>query len=500
LKRTLFFAYTAQVYISLIGILLMPLFLRLMGAEAFGLIGFFLMLQAWLQLLDLGLSPTLSREMSIYRAGRIDSSTAWQRLRSLEWLLGVLALVVVSALILWRHTIASGWLNFQYLSSNDVATCIMLMAITAALRLLMGLYRSGLIGMERQLLVNGLGVTFVTVKFVGVLPLLIYWSPTPLIFFSYQVLIALIEVSVFVCALYRQLPDAPISLFPVWSELRGMLPVAGSMAFLGGMWVSITQIDKLILSKILSLEDYGYFTLAIMLASGLIMLTLPLNQVLQPRMTILASQNKRSDLCELYKLSTQVITAGFIALGGTFALFAEQILFAWTGNTQTATIAAPILFWYGLANTLIGVLILPFMLQFAYGYLRLHVIGNLLLLVTLIPTLIWASIEYGGTGAGITLLTSRILFLFLWVPFVHRRLLPEVVWSWPLFDVGKIAITVIAFLSVARGFIPQIENRVIVVLVISLIFLGSILIGMLTGVRSRESLKKFIENHICPLQ
>jgi O-antigen/teichoic acid export membrane protein len=58
LKRTLFFAYTAQVYISLIGILLMPLFLRLMGAEAFGLIGFFLMLQAWLQLLDLGFSPT----------------------------------------------------------------------------------------------------------------------------------------------------------------------------------------------------------------------------------------------------------------------------------------------------------------------------------------------------------------------------------------------------------------------------------------------------------
>lgn len=61
--------FASQAYISLIIVTFMPIYLRNMGAEAFGLVGFFLMLQTWLQLLDLGMSSTFSREMSLYRAG-----------------------------------------------------------------------------------------------------------------------------------------------------------------------------------------------------------------------------------------------------------------------------------------------------------------------------------------------------------------------------------------------------------------------------------------------
>src|SRR5258707_12755328 len=39
------------------------LFIKLMGIEAYGLIGFYLVLQPTLQVLDLGLSPTMNREM-----------------------------------------------------------------------------------------------------------------------------------------------------------------------------------------------------------------------------------------------------------------------------------------------------------------------------------------------------------------------------------------------------------------------------------------------------
>lgn len=297
-------------------------------------------------------------------------------------------------------------------------------------------------------------------------------------------------------SMYRQFPYAPISPFPVWSELKTMLPIAGSMAFLAGMWVVITQIDKLILSKTLSLEAYGYFTLAIMLAGGLLIFTLPLNQVIQPRLTILASQNKNSELCTLYRQSTQIIAAGFIALGGTLAIFAEQILYAWTGDLQTALAVAPILFWYSQANTLVGILLLPFMLQFAHGYLRLHVTGNLLLLIILIPILIYVSLKYGAMGVGITLLTSRVLFLFLWVPLVHKRLLPELIWTWPIFDVGKIAFAIILFLSMMRWLIPHLEDRIIIFLATTLTFMGSLVIGLLTGIHSRTSLKTIIKNYI----
>lgn len=51
--------YLGQAYALLIGILILPFYLRHLGAEAYGLIGFFAVLQAWLQLLDAGMSPAL---------------------------------------------------------------------------------------------------------------------------------------------------------------------------------------------------------------------------------------------------------------------------------------------------------------------------------------------------------------------------------------------------------------------------------------------------------
>ena len=64
LKRNVLFNFVGQFYIAFVGILILPLYLKHLGAEAYGLIGFFTLLQSWMQLLDLGITPTLGREIS----------------------------------------------------------------------------------------------------------------------------------------------------------------------------------------------------------------------------------------------------------------------------------------------------------------------------------------------------------------------------------------------------------------------------------------------------
>ncbi len=492
IKRVFITSYAAQGYMSLLGIAFMPLYMRYMGVEAFGLVGFFFMLQVWLQLLDLGLSSTFSREMSLYRAGTLDIVSAWQRLHCLEWLLGFLALTAVATLMFSQDAIASRWLRSEYLSSNEVAQCIGAMAIAAALRWLMGLYRAGLVGLELQMWVAGAGSLFATLKFAGVVPVLAYWSAAPLTFFYYQAIAGALEFFAFAWRMHRALPRAKASFFPTWEPLQEMLPIAGAMAFMSGMWVFLTQIDKLILSRFLPLKEYGYFTLAVAAASGVLMLMTPLSQVLQPRMTILASQGLASDLCGLYRQATQLVTAAFFTLGGTLALFAEPVLFMWTGDINAARAAAPVLFWYGWANALTGLLVVPFMLQFAYGYLRLHVIGNVILGCTLLPFLVYAGMRFGGIGAGATLAASYLLFLLLWVPLVHRRLLPDMVWTWPLYDVGLVAVPVLFFLELAHWLFPLLEGRLLSASLIGMIFLGALLSGMLSGGYSRKLLVNWV--------
>jgi O-antigen/teichoic acid export membrane protein len=494
LKRRFISSYVAQAYISLIGILLMPVYLNHMGVEAVGLIGFFLMLQAWLQLLDLGLSQTLSRDMSLFQVGSLEVADVWQRLRSLEWLLGLISAIAIAVILLVKDWVATDWLSLGKLPFTEVANSVAAMAIAAALRLYAGIYRASLIGLGRQIWVNGATVIFSSLKFVGVLPLLIYWSSAPSTFFVYQAIVGGLELLVFAWMMYRTLPANPTGFVPSLRALQLMLPMAGAMAFSALMWSLVTQADKLILSRLLSLEAFGYFTLGALVASGVLMLIPPLNQVLQPRMTMLLSESRDDELRDLYQQATQLVTAVFFAIGGLMALFAEPLLLAWTGDTTAAQMAAPILFWYGLANATIGLLLLPFLLQFAHGRLRLHVIGNAILAVLFLPMMVIAAVRFGGAGAGAALLIANLAFLIFWVPLVHRRLMPEMVWRWPLLDVGRVAAPVILILMLARQLMPNIESRLVLVLFLGVILLLALTAGLLLGNRSRELLFHSTEN------
>jgi O-antigen/teichoic acid export membrane protein len=462
--------------------------MQYLSAEAFGLVGFFLMLQAWMQILDVGISPTLLREMSLYRATSIDAKTACQRLRSLECLIIIVAIISIIVFFYLKDYIANNWLKFNELSRDEVMFSITVMSIAAVLRLVTSFYRSGLIGMERQLLVNYTGVLFSSSKFIGVIPFIAFLSPRPITFFSYQAIISIFELLCFSILTYRLLPELRSNILPSKTSFLHVLPMASAIAFTSSVWIFITQLDKLILSKTLTLDEYGHFTIAVMVGSGILIMIPPLNQVIQPRMTILASKRENFDFLKLYRLTTQLVTAAFMALGCTISLFSEPLITAWTGSVAIASAAAPILFWYGLANALIGILILPFMLQFAFGYFRLHVLGNLILAITLIPMLIYSSIKYGGVGTGITLVISRFLYLILWIPIVYKRLIPNLNFSWLFNDVFLVSATIFMTLCVFYYLIPIPSNRLLSLILIGIFFLASLSVGILTGNQSRTEM------------
>ena len=71
-----------------------PLYIKYLGIEAYGLIGIFVMLQAWLTLLDMGMKPALAREMARFTGGGHDAQSVWDLLRSIEIVaLGIAVLI-----------------------------------------------------------------------------------------------------------------------------------------------------------------------------------------------------------------------------------------------------------------------------------------------------------------------------------------------------------------------------------------------------------------------
>lgn len=142
--------YASQIYVTLIGILMLPVYLHYMGAKAYGQVGFFTMLNAWFQLLDMGLTPTLARETARYRGGALDAATLRGLVRALEGIFFSLAILAAAAFLFLSDWIASAWLFVEQLKGREVAMAVMLMGFIIPLRSISGLYRGAVNGFERH--------------------------------------------------------------------------------------------------------------------------------------------------------------------------------------------------------------------------------------------------------------------------------------------------------------------------------------------------------------
>jgi O-antigen/teichoic acid export membrane protein len=453
LKKNVIANYVGQFYLTIIGIVMVPIYVRYMGAEAYGLVGFFALIQAWFQLLDIGLTPTMVRETARYQGGATDALGLRRLLRALEGFFVGVAVLGGLAMLAGSDLIATRWLKAQQLPLAEVRQAVMLMAVIVSLRWVCGLYRGAINGFERLVWLNGFNVLVATARFILVIPVFLFIGARPVHFFGFQLLIALVEVVVLVVQTYRLLPPVPAGE-PIpwaWEPLRANLTFSLSIAFTGSVWVLVTQTDKLILSKLLTLTEYAYFSLAVLVASGVMVVIGPVSSALLPRLTRLAAEGDDAGLIKLYRNATQAVAIIAIPAALVLAFFAEQVVWGWTGNAAIAHKAAPVLRLYGLGNAFLALAAFPYYLQFAKGDLKLHLIGNIIFVTVLIPCLILATSRFGATGAGWIWLGSNACFFLFWTPIVHRRFFKDLHTPWLLRDILPIVVGPVLLAVVLQG-------------------------------------------------
>ena len=445
-KKNIYTSYASQIYVTLVGILILPLYLKYMGAEAYGLVGFFTMLQAWFNLLDMGLTPTVARETARFRGGATDALSYRRLLRALQLIFFLVALLGGGAMFMLSDLIANGWLKVQTLPLAQVQLALRLMAVGVALRWMSGLYRGCISGSERLVWLGGFNAFVATLRFAGVLPVLIWVGHSPAVFFTYQLLVAMIELAVLAAKAYSLFPVVPQGPSLGWSAkwqfdpIKPVLKFSLTIAFTSSVWVLITQTDKLVLSKLLPLADYGYYTLAVLAASSVMMISGPISGALLPRMARLQAEGNEAGLISLYRNATQMVAVIAIPACLILAFFAEQVLWVWTGDAHAAAQAGPVLRLYALGNGFLTMAAFPYYLQFAKGDLKLHLIGNAIFLLLIVPSLMWATWQYGTTGAGYAWLVVNAVYFFAWVPLVHKRFVRGLHQIWLIQDLGGIVV------------------------------------------------------------
>lgn len=455
---------------SVLAILILPLYMRLMGAEAYGLVGFFGLMQAWFGLLDMGLTATMGRETARFRGGAISPLELRQLLRALEWLFVVVALLGIVFIVFGSDYLAHHWLKIQNLSYSEVALSIQIMAVIAALRWIGGLFRGVVNGYERQVWLSSYSAFFTSLRFLGVIPVLLYLQPTPTAFFSYQLLIAIVELLVLIIKSYTLLPrlERPLQMLIGIKPIIPILKFSASVSFLSIVWILVTQSDKMVLSKMISLADYGLFTLAASAASAIMIFSGPISSAIQPRLARLHAENRELELIDLYRKAAHFVSIIVFPVAMILVFFAKPLLWVWTNDHNVSNAIHPVFSLYVLGNALLTVTAFQYFLQFAKGDMHLHIYGNIFFLVFLVPSIVAAVLAYGMIGAGYAWFLANVAFFLFWVPIVHRKFAKGIHIKWLIHDIGTpmLISAVIAF--AAWIILPMPENRLLAMACISI--------------------------------
>ena len=481
LKKNTIANYLGQGWIALMGLAFVPAYIHYLGVEAWGLVGFLGMLQAWLTLLDMGLTPTLSREMARFQAGEHSAQSIRDLLRSLEVIYGGVATAVVGSVWLISPWMAVHWFSAAQISTASVAQAIGMMGLVLAARMAEQVYRGAIQGLQRQVWLNGVQSVLATLRWAGAVGVLAWVAPSIEAFFLWQGLVSLLTVAILARQTYIWLPTAEHSARFDLAALARIRRFASGMAITTLLSILLMQVDKLLLSKLVSLKDFGYYTLAATAAGALYFLATPIAAAISPRLTELVASSEQLVVIDTYHRASQWLAALLIPAALVMAAFAEPLLWVWTGNVSLAQQVAPLLTLLALGTLCNGFMHVPYTTQLAYGWTGFAVRMNIVAVSFIVPSILWAVPRFGANGAAWAWLVLNAGYVLVAIHFMHRRLLPYEKWRWYRDAVFKpLIVGTIAVMALHQG-IELPHDRVLMAATLAgtaLIVMGAVLLAV----------------------
>ena len=459
LKKNIVANFFGSGWTAIMSLVFVPLYIKFMGIESYGLVGIFASLLSIFGLLDMGLSTTLNREMARLSALPNKAQEMRDFVRTLEVIYWGVGLFIALAVITLASPIANYWVQADKLPPSTVQQALMIMGCVMAFQWPLRCYSGGLMGLQKQVLLNGINIGFATLRGVGAVFILWQISPTIQAFFTWQIIISFFHTSTTAAFLWKNLPKTrhfsrfqKKLLLPVWRFSAGLTGISVVSLIL-------TQTDKIILSRMLTLEMFGYYALALVVARSLYYLFGPIYSGIFPRFSQLISVSDRSELALLYHKGCQLLSVMIIPAAIVISLFSAEIMLLWTGNRLIVSNTQFLVSILIIGTVLNGLMYLPAGLMYADGWTKLSFYSDLIAVIVLIPVMIFLVMHFGAVGAAVSWLILNLGYVLIVIHIMHTRLLKDEKWRWYFIDVGVPLAAAFTTALIWRIFLPNEMSR-----------------------------------------
>jgi len=468
-KRNIAANLAGRGWAILLSFALIPVYIRYLGVEAYGLIGFYLTLTAVATVVDPGFGTTLTREFARLGGGTPEPAPATvpapgtpattprrpaDLLRTLEVLTLAIAVAIALTVAALSPAIARGWLRADTLDPELLAQAIALMGVALAAQWPTPFYSGGLAGLQHQVTLNAILAIGATLRGIGSLLVLAFVANDIRAFFAWQAVAFALQSMLMGAMLWRRFPgEARIARMRL-DSLRGVARFTLGVWAITMLGTTAAQADKLMLSTLLPLVQFGYYMLAAAIASVATLLVGPIFSAVMPRMTELVAGGNPKEVTGFYHGASQLLAAVTLPIALTLIVFAPEALRLWTGDAAIAAAATPIVQALAAAAALNALVNTPYALQLAHGWTRLGVGMGVFNLALAIPSLWWGATHHGAVGAAVAYALVCLANLAIGMTLLHARYLRGEALNWLLRDTLPPALASALVVGLARLLLP----------------------------------------------
>jgi O-antigen/teichoic acid export membrane protein len=437
LKTNIVANFSGNGFMAVINLLFIPVYLKYIGSEGYGLIGVFASIQSILYILDSGLSTTLNKELAGLSSGVSNKQKIVNLVKTLETIYWPVALLVGLTAVIISYFLATSWVQAKGLSEETVLHAFFILSITLVFQFPVGFYAGGLLGLQRHLLYNAVRVFFAIVKNAGAVLLLIYYSNSVIVFFTWNFIITVLTVLCYRFLLRGLIAGDSLKAKFDSGELKRVAKFSGGMAAISLSAILMMQADKVVLSKTILLADFGYYTIAVTLGMAVLQIVGPVAQSFFPKFSYLASLNNLDQLKDTYHRCCQLVSIIVFPASLILIIYTKEVLMLWTHNAVTVENTWHIAKLFSIGTALNAMTSILFSFTFALNWTRFAFYVSVVCALVVTPAIAFVTWIYGPPGAAFCWVILNALYL-IFVPYVvHNKFLKGELFTWYWKDTFK---------------------------------------------------------------
>lgn len=412
-------SFVALGWLSLLSMISIPIYIRLLGMSEWGMVAACVSLQLVSNFVDAGFSQIVPRWIAKEAQ---DHAKLRCYMRIFQRIYLGLGLLVFIGLQMSAGYLAESWFKIEPDRTDALEMAIRIISLQVLFQFLNNLHMGFWHGLQKQVLANIRACSFGTLKHAATMGALAIGPREAWLYATTFALAAIFEFTINAITVHQMLgkdiTTAKAHHISIAPFLREVSTLSGGILL--GLMVS--HVDRIILSRTVSIEDFGIYTVALTLALAFLQLQTPFTRTYYPRIVQDIQTSGHASAVHLKRMGLgTVIFATFPAI--LACLFANNLLELWINQTRFIAIGTPtlqLLLLAVAANTLYNCI---YIVIIASGESHLIIKFNLMMLAAVAIAAFLAdsvtSIKTGGT-IWLTATLTQLLLGLTWFCFRTR--------------------------------------------------------------------------------